>query len=289
MKILVIGFGFLGAPIVKRLQEDGHELLVMTRVSNSTYPSNQIIGDFFDDHDVSAALSWGPQVVIQTAWVTKQGVYLEDSSNSKYARSTIRLAQKIVDLRIQHLIILGTCAEYGSQTVPVAAGRTELNPQSFYAEQKMMTLMEVKRILSNSNSRLTWARIFYPYGPNQDKARLIPYLIKSIEEEKVVHLKNASSVLDWITTRDVSSAISWITSHETPSEVDIGTGIGHSSIELYEHLKLIMDKKYQALPLISQPTNAGGVMIVDRNSPLFLSGWRPQDSLDLGLKWVLKK
>ena len=180
MKILVIGSGFLGTPIVRRLEAEGHELLTLSRTKKAEIQSRQIIGDFFDEKDVLMALSWGPQVVIHTAWAAKQRTYLEDPSNSEYADCTIRLAHQVANLSIEHLIILGTCAEYGRQTSTVSAGRTELSPQSFYANQKVIALNATRKILQGSDTRLTWARIFHPYGPNQEKQRLIPYLINSL-------------------------------------------------------------------------------------------------------------
>ena len=289
MKILVIGSGFLGTPIVKRLEAEGHELLILSRTYKTVIQSRQIVGNFFDEKDVLLALSWGPQVVIHTAWVAKQRTYLEDPSNSEYADCTIRLAHQIANSSVEHLIILGTCAEYGRHSSAVSAGRTELNPQSFYANQKVIAFNATKKILQGSNTRLTWARVFHPYGPNQEKHRLIPYLINSLMEGNGIQLKDTTTIHDWITTRDISSAISWVINHRAPQEIDVGTGIGHSNIELLEHLRLLMGKPEQVVQINRLSSTARNVIQVDQDSPLFVSGWQPQDDLISGLKWILKK
>lgn len=289
MKILVIGNGFLGAPIVRRLEADGHELLVLSRTKKSLNQSKQVVGDFFNDADLMIALSWGPQVVIHTAWCTKYSSYQEDPSNSVYADHTVRLASKIVESSIEHLIILGSCAEYGIQTSPVAAGRTKVNPVSFYANRKVFAFNETKKIIEGSGSRFTWARVFYPFGPHQEKDRLIPYLISSILQGSRIRLNDPTTIHDWITTRDVSSAISWIVEHDMAQEIDIGSGKGYSNVELVKRLALVMGKSEPTLELDSFLPSTRNVVQVDEDSPLLKSGWYPQDDLDSGLKWILNK
>jgi nucleoside-diphosphate-sugar epimerase len=289
MKILVIGAGFLGGPIVRRLQTEGHELFILSRTKKPLIQSRQIIGDFSSDRDLLMALSWGPQVVIHTAWFAKSGSYHEDPSNSDYADHTIRLANRVVESNIQHFIVLGSCAEYGTQTAPVAAGRTKVNPESFYANRKVFAFNESKKILENSGTRFTWARVFYPFGPDQDKDRLIPFLIHSIIQGSRIRLNDPTTIHDWITTRDVSSAISWIVEHDTAQEIDIGSGKGHSNVELVKHLALLIGESEPNLELDSFLPITRNVIQVDEDSPLFNSGWHPLDDLNSGLKWILNK
>ena len=48
MKILIIGNGFLATDIVKRLESEGHEILIFARTRNANLQSQQILGDIFD-------------------------------------------------------------------------------------------------------------------------------------------------------------------------------------------------------------------------------------------------
>ena len=287
MKILVIGSGFIGSSIIQRLEMEGHDLLIFSKTFKEGIQSQQLVGDIFLGNDFSKALSWCPQVIIHTAWVTTHGKYVDDSSNFHYAQFTADLAKSVAGSGLEHLIILGTCGEYGPQTQPSIAGMTELNPISLYARQKVEALNSVKNLLLNSSPRLTWARIFQPYGPHQDKNRLLPYLISSIKEERQIELKDTSSVLDWITTRDIASAVSWIITHDTPTEVDVGTTIGYTNIEILQYLELKIGHTSHELLKHPQSSPKNLVTLVGKDSPLFLSGWHPNDSLDSGLEWVL--
>jgi len=287
MKILVIGNGFIGSSIIQRLQSEGHELLIFSKTFKDGIRSQQITGDIFSFDDFSKILSWAPQVIIHTAWVTGHGIYTNDSSNVQYAKFTSNLAMYVSQTEVKHLIILGTCAEYGPQTLASTAGITEVRPINLYAQQKVSAMNSAMNFLLESKVRLTWARIFQPYGPHQDKKRLLPYLVDSLKKGKQVNLNDTSSVLDWITTRDIASAISWIINHKTPVEVDIGTTIGYTNVELLRHLEALLGHSNQWARITAQPRIGNGVTLVGKHSPLFVSGWLPSDNLDSGLKWVL--
>ena len=287
MKILVIGNGFIGSAIVKRLKLEGHELLIFSRTFNASIDSQQIVGDIFNFDDFAKVLLWDPQVIIHTAWITTHALYAQDSSNSQFAQFTSLLASSVANSDLEHLIILGTCAEYGPQNQPSTAGITKLNPTTFYAMQKVEALNSAKQIFHESKVRLTWARIFQPYGQKQDPCRLLPYLIDSIKEGKQVELSDTSSLLDWITTRDIASAISWIINHDAPTEVDIGTGIGYTNVELLQHLESCLGDSKQWVRFAARPQAGNMVTVVGKGSPLFISGWLPEDDLNTGLNWVL--
>lgn len=287
MKILVIGSGFIGSAIIERLELEGHELLIFSKTFKLGIKSRQVVGDVLNFDDFAKTLLWGPQVVINTAWITSQATYTQDSSNSQYAQFAFLLANSVSQSNLEHLIVLGTCAEYGPKSRASTAGITKLNPITFYAKQKVVALNFTKKALFQSKVRLTWARVFQPYGRNQESNRLLPFLIDSLRNGKQVELKDTSSLLDWITSRDVASAISWIISHNTPMEIDVGTGIGHTNIELLQSLESIMGDTKQWVHISEQPHNGNGVMVVGQNSPLFVSGWLPEDSLNTGLQWVL--
>ena len=287
MKILIIGNGFLATSIFERLESEGHEILIFSRTRNTRIENQQVLGDIFNFDEFIKVLDWKPQIVIHTAWITTPGFYRNDFSNFKYAEFTTNLAQYIAHSEVEHLIILGTCAEYGLQSGPSTAGRTKLSPSTLYAEQKVIAFNSVKELLQKSDVRFTWARIFYPYGPDQDQKRLIPHLIHSLKNGEPVVLADVSSTLDWITTRDIASAISWAINNELPTDIDVGTSFGFTNLELLRTLEKILQTKHQ-LPM--QGVHDFGLkefFVVGKDSPLLISGWSPTDSLITGLEWML--
>jgi nucleoside-diphosphate-sugar epimerase len=287
VKILIIGNGFIATPIIQKLESEGHELLIYSRTLNENLKSQQIIGDIFLFDDFVKTLLWKPQIVIHTAWITTHDRYKNDSSNFRYAQFTSELAKFIAHSDLEHLIILGSCAEYGHQTAASTAGITKLSPDNLYAQQKVLAFSSVKEILKESKIRFTWARIFQPYGVNQDKNRLIPYLIHSLKNGDPIRLGDTSSIHDWITTRDIASAISWIISHQVSMEVDIGTSIGFTNVQILRELEELLGNSNQWEQFATQNYGANEISIVGKGSSLLKSGWIPSDSLQTGLEWVL--
>lgn len=287
MKILVIGSGFIAASIVNTLKSDGHEILVFSRTSNEKIKCKQILGDIFDFEGFVKVLNWRPQIIIHTAWITTPGVYRNDLSNIKYAQFTTALADYVTHSEVEHLIILGTCAEYGHQDGPSIAGITSLAPSTLYAEQKVVAFNSANKLMQRSDVRFTWARIFYPYGPHQDQKRLIPYLIRSLQNGEPIVLADTSSIHDWITTRDIASAISWAINNELPTEIDVGTSFGFTNLELLITLEELLQTTNQLSAREMHALGDTEVFIAGKASPLFTSGWSPKDSLIKGLEWVL--
>jgi len=288
MKILVIGNGYLASSIIERLISDGHVVRIYSRTSKARFLCEQICGDIFDYENLQKALTWKPNVVINTVWITNPGSYKNDESNYEYAKFAIDLAEFVHQTGVGHLIVLGSCAEYGLRGEPSIGGITALAPQSLYAEQKVVALDGIKNLLRSSGSNFTWARIYFPYGPNQNKNRLVPYLIDSLRKSRSISLFDSTSRYDWITTRDIASGISWIINEQLYLEVDVGTSVGYTNIELLRNLEETMKMSCQTLLQMKDRADKSEVLIASHESSLLKSGWRPIDTLSSGLVWILE-
>jgi len=287
MKILIIGNGFLATGIVQKLESEGHEILIFARTRNMRIQNQQVLGDIFDFREFIKVFEWKPQVIIHTAWITTPGIYRSDLSNFQYAEFTTNLAKFVINSDVEHLIILGTCAEYGYQKSPSKAGLSKLTPVTLYAQQKVVAFNSVRELMQDSKVRLTWARIFYPFGPDQDQKRLIPLLIKSLKNQEPIVLADTTSVYDWITTRDISLAISWILKNDLPTEIDVGTSFGFTNLELLKALEKLLQIPYPQASLGIHNLGLEEVFVADKSSALLSSGWTPKDTITSGLEWVL--
>jgi nucleoside-diphosphate-sugar epimerase len=197
------------------------------------------------------------------------------------------LAKFIVHSNVQHLIVLGTCAEYGQQIEPCRAGVTSQIPLSLYAKQKVEAYKNANRILQETAVRFTWARIFYPYGPKQDSRRLIPKLIDGIKSGEQIKLKDISSVYDWISSRDIADAIYWTIMHNLPVEIDIGTSIGFTNLQVLTVLKQLLNATNIDDSICEHEYGLNEMFVVSQESPIIRSGWTPRDSLYSGLDWTM--
>lgn len=288
MKILVIGSGFLATQIVKRLEAEGNELLIFSRRNNEAIKAEQITGNIFDFHNFVKVLDWEPQAVINTAWITTPKLYKNHPSNFEYANFTSRLAESLLGSNVEHFIVLGSCAEYLQESNSSFQGVGNSTSTTLYVEQKIQALESVRRILGNSDIRFTWARVFFPYGPGQHPLRLIPTLLNSLKSGEPICLSDTSSIYDWITTRDVASAISWILKNELTSEIDLGTTLGFTNLEILNTLEGLLGISHKGTVGKMHEPGLNQTLLASKDSSLFSSGWIPRDSLMEGLAWVLE-
>ena len=287
MKILIIGNGFIAKSIIQKLETKGHQLLIFSRSSYKEIHSRQVLGDIFLFEDFLKTLHWQPQVIINTAWITSQAVYRNDPSNRKYAQFTSELARFLVNTDVEHYIVLGTCSEYGIQSGPSTAVITKLSPKDLYSQEKVKAFNSSQKFLQGSKVRMTWARIFQPYGPQQDANRLIPYLVRSLRNGEKIQLSDTTSIHDWITTSDIASAISWLIENKVPTEVDVGTTIGYSNVEVLRHLEDLLSNTTQWAQYSFNFSGNNNVSLVGKESPIFKLGWRPKYNLNAGLEHIL--
>ena len=115
----------------------------------------------------------------------------------------------------------------------------------------------------------------------------MPTIINCLSQGKSIRLKDTTSLLDWISTRDIASAISWVIANTLPTEVDIGTTVGYTNLELLVVLEKLMHGDCELHLREAHESGRNEVCVMGTKSPLILSGWQPQDSLQSGFEWIL--
>jgi len=291
MKILIVGAnGFLGKEISRELTDNGHIVIGMSRSTNSTRDKRWVSADIGRPDSYRSFISdWRPEVVIQSAWVTAQKTYRQSAENLNYASDTLQFANDCLQTGAKHFIGLGSSAEYGIQSFPCNAAETTPSPVDPYGQKKLETLFDLQELTLAADARLTWGRVFQPYGLGQDSERLIPWAVERMVTGIDIELQNPFMKLDWISSRDIGRAISWTITHKTPAVIDIGTALGTNVHELLVEVAKVLGVKpkitYPVSASESQSTNQN--LVVSRDSPLFQSGWLPEDTLQTGLKWAL--
>ena len=293
MRVLVAGGGgFLGAEIITNLIESGFEVKSFGRNFSAAIYCEQIIADIMNPDSYQKLLSiWKPEVVIQAAWVTNQKTYRTSPLNSEYMDATLKFAEQSYLSNTEHFLALGSSAEYGLPAEPCNALTTSAAPVDIYGKDKLQTLVKLREVAEKFSSRLSWARIFQPYGPNQDSARLLPFARKELLAGNKVKVVYPNVILDWISSRDVASALAYAIRSPINQIFDVGTSRPISVIQALRTLATLLNVDSELLEIESTQNGVDEEfsMVVSRESPLFNAHWSPQDDLVSGLKWTLSK
>lgn len=291
MRILVVGgTGFLGSEIALKLKREGNSVKSLSTKISSTLDIDQALGDISNpDSYLELISTWKPQVVVQSAWVTEQKSYRISPLNDLYAKSTVLLAEHCFQSGTEHFLVLGSCAEYGDPKGPCNASTTRTQALDPYGVAKLWTLEQLKLLATAYERKISWARVFQPYGRNQDSARLIPFAAKKLKAGEKFTINNPDTLLDWITSRDVASAISYTLANELPQIIDAGTSIGTSVLDVLAEVSVLLGvdpnliQTPKELDIEKNPPD----LVVSKDSPLLAKGWKPQDDLASGLTWAL--
>jgi nucleoside-diphosphate-sugar epimerase len=289
--LIVGGQGFLGQEIVYKMMEAGLVVKSLSRKSTSNQDFEQFIGDFGNQESNRKILStWVPEIVIQTAWVTKQDTYRNSALNEVYAKSTLQFAEQCFRAGTSHFLSLGSSAEYGLTEVPSIAESSPAKPEDLYSKAKLWTSKGLITLGQKYSRKVSWVRVFQPYGPGQDRSRLLPSYVAAARGGVRFHVSKPNDILDWISSRDVASAVLFTIENNLPNIVDIGTGVGTSVIDTLRKTATVIGSDPSLI--VSSDIEMGEnrlKLLVDSRSAIFEAGWSPCDTLTKGLEWTFGK
>ena len=276
MKVLLVGAtGFLGAPLSERLILDGH---YVWKLNSQSFQGK----GFFDFQGVSTLMSRENfDCVISTAWETERDTYRHSENNLRFSEATVHLAYQSSLCGVKSFVALGSAAEYGANNQSCDSELSDLNPQDNYSFAKVETFNRIKSLFDLSSTNFLWARIFQPYGINQDPVRLLPALIRAHSSGAPLTLNQPFVGCDWISKTDIVDALIFGIYKGVNGVVDIGTGRLTSNQELaFIVEKCIKPDLSTEFPEISASISG---LSVAQNSRLFREGWSPKIALEDGI------
>lgn len=285
LRALVLGTGFLGRSIVKSLQSYGYSVESFSQSFKQELTCYQHVGVIQDNKFLRELLVKKPDLIVNTIWITKPGEYLNSASNRDFADFAIRLAELAKEFSIPHLISLGSCAEYQINENHV---KSDIPTQNNYVTQKLRAYEQSRTILATSNTHFSWPRIFFAYGPGQNEARLVKSLIAKGRMSEPIVITDTHSKNDWISSFDIADAISCLAINKLTGPIDIGTGIGWTNLEVWAIIQKELNSKSKLREPVEETPWSRNNMVASINSDLFNSGWRPQLSLEEGIRLMIK-
>lgn len=273
--------GFLGRALSSRLLASGIEVVGTTR---GPRPQDEpriewLVGDL-------ATYSTATDIV-SSAGVDTVFHLAGAVTGSRNLTATLPTYHSLLTSTINLLV---AATEHGSPTF-VLAGSLEDSmgstpPASPYAAAKEAARRYAAMFHQLHGLPTVTARIFMVYGPgHQDERRLVPYLIRSLQERRPMTLSSGNRPVDWVFVDDVVAGLVALASHRAAAgqTVDIGTGQTHTVREVGEHVGQLMGAT-EDLPWGSAPDRPfEQVAVADPAVAKRLCSWEPRISLEDGL------
>lgn len=180
--------GFIGQHLVRKLLQDGHQVFAVSRNL-----SRAMELDWFDKVDLIQAdlhLNYSPVIdrldgvdaLIHLAW---PGLPNYRGSFHIFKNLTLDLAflKSCVEAGLSHLVVAGTCLEYGLQSGALTE-EMETLPITPYGFAKDSLRKSLQFFQTEHDFTLQWLRLFYIYGEGQNPKSLLSQLDIAIDEKR---------------------------------------------------------------------------------------------------------
>lgn len=286
MRILITGgTGFIGRPTVKKLLDNDHKLFLLVRTENHGYPRTKNIsiskGNLTDmEHWWKEVMEFRPDTALHMAW---EGIPNYDYKTSlKNLEYGLELVRRLAEFGCGRIVCTGSCWEYGKQKGLMKEHDTAQPVNSFTAAK--VSLHNIGRAIAReNNTRWTWLRLFYVYGPGQRESSLIPHIIRCLKNDTEPEIKNPDNRNDFVYVEDVAEAITAvITNPNTEDVYNIGEGKSTSVRYILKRIYKEFGREYKEDDVrIKNPDVDFWADIVKIKAD---TGWEPKTRIETGIR-----
>lgn len=235
MKIFLTGgTGFIGSHFINDAHKDGHEMVVLKRISSQprieiskdpVWITGQLDRNFKREFD-------GCDVLVHLAAHSTNEPY-DTLENCLYWNLTasLKLIRQAIASGVNKFVIAGSCFEYGQSGerydyIPTDA---PLEPTSSYSVSKAAATLALRQLCIEYSIQLQFLRIFQVFGEGENKNRLWPSLRKAALAGEDFPMTKGEQIRDFIPVSDVSKKFVGALSFTDiepglPKTVNVGSG-----------------------------------------------------------------
>ena len=292
-RVLVAGgTGFVGARLVRRLLERGHEVHVLTR-RPALVPAPALAVTIADWRPALVAAAVGRQ---HFDWIFNLAAYGVDPRyqdplearivNIDVARGFVEIAGRVGG---QALVHVGSVSEYAvwlqNRPIPEDA---PLESVAVYGTTKAQASLAVHADATRAGIAAVIVRLFGTYGARERSDRLLPSLLRQLSAGQPVPLSSGEQIRAVLYVDDAAEGLirlAEVAGRQPPEIVNLCRGIGTS---VREFATTVADEigapqdllRFGALP--SLPHHAS-YLIGDVTRLVARTGWHPQTTLRQGI------
>jgi nucleoside-diphosphate-sugar epimerase len=237
--------GFVGQYCVPLLIEKGFEIFALSR--NETKSDSKI-------HWVRADLSEAsridsllkeiqPEYLLHLAWYAKHGLYWNASENFDCVAQSLSLLKSFASHGGKRVVMAGSCAEYDWKQPLCKEEEISAISQGLYGTCKSALhrmSLEYSRL---QGLKFAWGRIFYLFGPNEQRGRLIPSVISTLSQGKEFTCAQGDLYRDFLFVKDVADAFVSLLDSSVQGSLNIASGKVVSIKQMVQWIGEKMDAK----------------------------------------------
>lgn len=228
--VLVTGAGgFLGRNVLTALQRRGWEVHATARraplaIGGSTSHWHEV--NLLDRTAVRTLIqSLRPAGLVHLAWDTTHGAYWKSPANLEWTAASLHLLHDFSAAGGRRVVVAGSSAEYlwgGAE--PLDEARSPLLPDSPYGACKDALRRIMEAWAPSAGVSWAWGRIFNIFGPEEKPVRLVPKVIRTLQEGKPLPFDDGRLVRDFLHVADAGDAFGALFASEVQGPVNVASG-----------------------------------------------------------------
>jgi len=270
--------GFVGKSLTKYLTSRGDHVTCISRTELA-------------EGRLSHASFTEQPVLIHTAWA---GV-LGKNRNSGEQRINEEITGQVIKIAASYnakkVIAFGSQAEYGNPNMRVDEFYATA-PTTLYGELKVKCHNILKSCLNQADFNLCWLRLYDPYGPGDNPAWFMPYVIQCALRGESPNLTECTQYWDYIYIDDLCRCVEMLSTCPIPKDNTFNL-----SSDRPVQLRDVVDQIYAYIsPINGQPRYGQIPFRPDHVSHLqgnneklkAVTGWRPLVSIEEGIKHTIE-
>jgi nucleoside-diphosphate-sugar epimerase len=209
LKVLVTGAsGFIGKNLISKLLEKKYQVVAIARSIESIkelewFSRVQIIQcDLYESYNDIFNNQTDVDILIHLAWQNLSN-FKGPSHISESLPKNYEFLKAAVDKKIPHILVTGTCLEYGMQSGALSED-LETKPFIAYGIAKDTLRKSLEKLKTEKNFIFQWLRLFYIHGEGQAKKSLLSQLnmaVKNGDEEFKMSI--GTQLRDYLSINDV--------------------------------------------------------------------------------------
>lgn len=232
MTTLVSGAaGFVGAASCAALSRAGHEVHALVRPDTSTH---RLVGvpvevhrvDLHDAETLTEVVARvAPEVVVHAAAAAGHGTTGRRSLWLDTVQATVSLLDALDVAPPERVVHLASSTEYQPSPHPLREDDVR-PPESPRGAAKAAAWLAVREWAKARGVGVTALRLFRVYGPHEPEGRLVPAILRALEDGVPVPLPSRTVGRDWVYVDDVAEACVRATADVTVAQVlNVGRGV----------------------------------------------------------------
>lgn len=239
--VLVTGAsGFIGRRVVAHLAAEGRfEVVTASRRVDPHMPAglaHHAIDMLAPGAPVDLVARVRPTHLVHLAWNAEPGRFWNAPDNLDWAAATLTLVRAFLDAGGQRAVLAGTCAEYDWTGEGRLSESSVIRPGTLYGVAKDAVRRAVCDAGERSGVGIAWGRIFWLYGPQEARGRLVSDIAEALAAGRPVATSEGLQRRDFLHVDDVASAFAAALASDWHGPFNIGSGEAVPVRDLVESL-----------------------------------------------------